>query len=296
MTLATCQSKIQGSIFVLMSTSSFVKEPEITSLIDNLTIHSRVKLFLNISIFNSVVETFIGINISKMKGAVWSMESIMAFALVLTLPTFTVEGKLSYRNAKSVHLDLYYESLCPDCSGFIQDQLLPSWNRLQNSGIFTLSLYPYGNARETKLDNGTYIYKCQHGEDECFGNLVEACIIKQKRFEAKEYLPVIGCIEKSVRNGSSVKSAIKTCIIDHEGEKSLAWIMECALGPEGQRLMHKIATKTNALIPSHTFVPWIVFNGIYSEEKQNEAEENLTKLICELYKGHTPDECQYTIS
>ena len=224
----------------------------------------------------------------------WSAKSIVALAIALTLPFLSVEGKPSHRIAKSVHLDLYYESLCPDCSGFIRDQLLPSWNRLQNSGIFTLSLYPYGNARETKLDNGTYVYKCQHGEDECFGNLVEACIIKQKRFNAREYLPVIGCIEEGVQKGESVKSVIKSCIMAHDSEKSLIWIMECATGPEGQRLMHKIATRTNALNPSHTFVPWVVFNGIYSEENQNEAEENLTKLICELYKGHSPKECQYT--
>ena len=44
-----------------------------------------------------------------------------------------------------VHLELYYESLCPDCSGFIINQLLPTWNKLKNtSAAFTLSMFPFG--------------------------------------------------------------------------------------------------------------------------------------------------------
>ena len=224
------------------------------------------------------------------KGAFLSKTFILTLVVGLA---FEVEGKIASK-AGSVNLDLYYESLCPDCSGFIHEQLIPTWNRLRNTGIFTLSLYPYGNARETKLANGTYVYKCQHGEDECFVNFIEACVIKQKKFNTREYLPIIGCIERGIQEGGSVKGVVKTCILDQDDAKSFSWIMECALGPEGQRLMHKIATRTNMLNPSHTFVPWIVLNGIYSAENQRDAEENLSKLICKLYKGHTPKECQYT--
>ena len=77
-----------------------------------------------------------------------------------------------------VHLDLYYETLCPDCTEFISGQMYPAWEKLKNTGIFTLKLYPFGNAREFVYANGTLGYKCQHGDKECRGNFLEACVIK----------------------------------------------------------------------------------------------------------------------
>ena len=126
-----------------------------------------------------------------------------------------------------VHVDLYYESLCPDCSGFITTQLKPTWNKL--SAIMSISLYPYGNAREHKLSNGTYVYSCQHGKDECFGNFVEACIMKLNEFDADQYMPIIGCIEEGVDTGKGIKETIQSCLQSlHVSKKSQLWIMECA--------------------------------------------------------------------
>ena len=55
--------------------------------------------------------------------------------------------------------------------------------------------------------------------------------------------------------------------------------------------MHKMATKTKSLVPQHTYVPWIVVNGHYNTVQQEAAEADLTKLICDLYKGQSPTEC-----
>jgi hypothetical protein len=55
--------------------------------------------------------------------------------------------------------------------------------------------------------------------------------------------------------------------------------------------MHKIATRTNSLTPKHTWVPWIVINGIYKDENQKKATTDLLSLICDMYKGQKPTEC-----
>ena len=58
-------------------------------------------------------------------------------------------------------------------------------------------MYPYGNAHEEKLPNGTYAYTCQHGDLECKGNFIEACIQKETDFNADVYFPVLECMESS---------------------------------------------------------------------------------------------------
>ena len=39
-------------------------------------------------------------------------------------------------------------------------------------------------------------------------------------------------------------------------------IEKCTRGPKGNHLEHKMAEKTNALQPPHTYVPWVTINGV----------------------------------
>lgn len=192
---------------------------------------------------------------------------------------------------RSVHVELYYESLCPDCTGFITKQLYPTWNKLKGTQTLSISLYPFGNARETKLANGTYVYHCQHGEKECYGNFLEVCALKRYHFKADSFMPIIACIEESVSKGKPVEKSVEFCVTFLDSRQSFEWIMGCAKGNKGQRLMHKMAVRTNTLEPKHTWVPWIVINGVYRKNYQLEATTNLLKLVCELYKGQKPAQC-----
>ena len=45
-------------------------------------------------------------------------------------------------------------------------------------------------------------------------------------------------------------------------------------GKEGNDLMHELAVKTEALIPSHDYVPWIVLNGDHNEDIQGPMLQN----------------------
>ena len=58
-------------------------------------------------------------------------------------------------------------------------------------------MYPYGNAHEEKLPNGTYQFHCQHGEKECIGNLIEACILDITNYNSAYYFPIIKCMESA---------------------------------------------------------------------------------------------------
>ncbi|XP_055799647.1 gamma-interferon-inducible lysosomal thiol reductase-like, partial [Salvelinus fontinalis] len=90
-----------------------------------------------------------------------------------------------------VEVTLYYESLCPGCRAFLTQQLFPIWAMLHD--IMDVKLVPYGNAQE--LPSGNSPFTCQHGEPECHGNMIEACILHSVgRYSA---FPVIYCMESA---------------------------------------------------------------------------------------------------
>lgn len=59
-----------------------------------------------------------------------------------------------------------------------------------------LRLIPFGNAKESQKD-GKWVFECQHGAEECYGNLLEACIIHVNNYQVDKYLPAIHCIESA---------------------------------------------------------------------------------------------------
>ena len=58
----------------------------------------------------------------------------------------------------------------------------------------------------------------------------------------------------------------------------------CTKSPLGNHLQHINAVKTENLQPQHKYVPWVTVNGEHTEEIQNEAMDDLVKLICKTYK------------
>ena len=75
-----------------------------------------------------------------------------------------------------VVIDVYYETLCPYSIEFIRNQLQPTFNLLNPSGIIRVRLYPYGHVEETFGDDGQISFNCQHGVLECRLNVVETCV------------------------------------------------------------------------------------------------------------------------
>ncbi|XP_051984901.1 gamma-interferon-inducible lysosomal thiol reductase [Xyrauchen texanus] len=184
-------------------------------------------------------------------------------------------------NADLVNVSLYYESLCPGCRQFLVTQLVPTFIMLQD--IMNIELVPYGNAQE-KQDQGKYIFICQHGEDECLGNMIETCLLNKLGQGA---IPVIFCME----SGTDVLKAAQPCLGIYNPKITWASIMECVNGDLGNKLMHGNAMKTDALKPPHQYVPWITINGEHSDDLQQKAMSSLFSLVCSMYKGEKTEAC-----
>ncbi|KAK3749816.1 hypothetical protein RRG08_063099 [Elysia crispata] len=184
---------------------------------------------------------------------------------------------------KKVEFVLYYESLCPDCKDFINGMLYPHYANL--SSIMNLTLVPYGNALERKVGD-KWVFQCQHGEQECIGNVIETCAIAIVK-DITKYFPFIHCMEQSELNP---EEAAKKCSTSFP--VPIADILKCSKSEYGNKLEHEMAVKTDALQPPHKYVPWVTVNGVHTAAIESEAEKDIVKLVCDTYKGPKPPVCK----
>ncbi|XP_060068154.1 gamma-interferon-inducible lysosomal thiol reductase-like [Ylistrum balloti] len=188
-----------------------------------------------------------------------------------------------------VDFTLYYETLCPDCQNFYQKQLYPTYKAV--GAIMNITLVPFGNAHEKKSSAGKWQFQCQHGEQECIGNIIDACTINiVKNFTV--YFPFIYCMEEKLyKEDIKPRQAAEKCAKQFQ-LKEIDSILSCSESDTGIEYEHQMALKTNALQPPHTFVPWVELNGVHTDKIQAAAEKDLTGLICETYMGTKPAACE----
>lgn len=147
------------------------------------------------------------------------------------------------------------------------------------------NIFPYGNAKQSQKPDGSWAFTCQHGAEECTGNLIEACAMNFHN-STSEWFPFINCIESSSK--SPAKSA-PSCA------KASGWsdydsnILPCTTSKLGNSLMHDIGSATDNLNPPHKWTPWVVLNGKALTEDQ--LDQHLLALVCKAYTGAKPAGC-----
>nr|CAH0100690.1 unnamed protein product [Daphnia galeata] len=200
-----------------------------------------------------------------------SLLLICVFALICA-----VRGAPQTRAGDLMPLDVYYESLCPDSRNFLVNQLNPSWATL--STFTDLRLIPFGKATFQPITEGGWSFECQHGPDECTGNILHACGIKYS---------------------STITQALNftTCLMDLPTDGELcaelagldyAPIDICQMSIEGQDLVHDHGVETLNLEPTLFFVPWIIYNKVWDLSNQQDSLTNLTAVACNNAPANTP--------
>uniref|UniRef100_A0A2P2I298 Gamma-interferon-inducible lysosomal thiol reductase-like n=1 Tax=Hirondellea gigas TaxID=1518452 RepID=A0A2P2I298_9CRUS len=182
-----------------------------------------------------------------------------------------------------VKLEVYMETMCPDCRGFFHEQLAPTWKQLRS--IMDVEIYPYGNAKETPLSGGGYNFTCQNGPLECQGNMMLACAQKYIHNNPTFVDYSICVMEDSKTPIRTGKKCAEQLNVDFDP------ILMCSLSREGDEVLHEVAVATDNLQPKHTYVPWMVINNIHTEEIQSAALSDLKKYICGVYTGAPPSAC-----
>jgi len=166
--------------------------------------------------------------------------------------------------------ELYYETACPDCIKFI-NQLEKYWRDDDLRPHINITLNPYGNAESipiSKVSRGykffnpdttgeewDYVHVCQHGANECFGNLVQACAIEQ--VEQSKYMELVFCMASNPTWG--VEKASYECMskagIDQKP------VTECVQSPRGNKLMAQYGETTGA-VKDRKGTPWVTSGGV----------------------------------
>ena len=190
---------------------------------------------------------------------------------------------LSAAVAQKVQVALYYESLCPYC----QDTITGSFaNAFATPGFLDMAdvlLVPYGNAHEA-ASGDSWTFTCQHGVDECAYNQIESC----SNFYIADPITAfnfINCVESNdSKRKSTYESVLATCSATVSADE-FAGIQSCWTSQQGIDLEHANALLTDALVPSHQYVPWLVGQGVHTDDIQSQIESDLLGYVCANYTG-----------
>jgi interferon, gamma-inducible protein 30 len=185
-------------------------------------------------------------------------------------------------DAPRVGLGIYIESLCPYCRAFITNQFWPTWKKINS--IMNVTIVPYGNAKK-RFVNGHWRFTCQHGPDECLGDVIQTCSLNL--YGQSTAFQFIVCIEAT---SGKMATVAKKCA-SAQRNVNYTRIMQCANSQEGERLQYQMAVATDSLSPRHRGVPWITVNDVYTADTANKARNNLLRLICTTYQGPKPAAC-----
>jgi len=188
-----------------------------------------------------------------------------------------------FSQCPNVKVDFYSESYWPGCESYSTNQLQSSLNSIGE--IIDFRSFPYGNANEKQNADGTWAFTCQHGVNECIGNMYEACAIEHNNSTDSKhvptYWPFFYCMEMSgkaadttvasgcAKNNGLDWTVISTCAGDDPSKGSPT---------DGNPLMHSLAVATGALIPPHQWTPWVVVNGVPLTSAQIDLP--LTPIVC----------------
>eukprot|EP00827_Trimyema_finlayi_P000581 TRINITY_DN111_c0_g1_i1.p1 TRINITY_DN111_c0_g1~~TRINITY_DN111_c0_g1_i1.p1 ORF type:complete len:241 (+),score=97.34 TRINITY_DN111_c0_g1_i1:3-725(+) len=182
-----------------------------------------------------------------------------------------------------IKLDFFVESLCPDCMDFMENSFIKAYKVKDIEQIVEWNFQPYGNAHQKKEGN-KWTFTCQHGEKECYGNLMETCAIAS--FSKIISSDFIICLEKEVKEPQYFKDFDKAAAACESILKiDLTSVKECMKSDKGNELEHQVADKTDALQPPHNYVPWITVNGNHYVDDENKIIENMLGYVCSAYKG-----------
>nr|AXF48737.1 odorant-binding protein OBP40 [Lobesia botrana] len=201
------------------------------------------------------------------------MKTLLFVTVALLVCGALAKNKKSDDN--KVKIALYYESLCPDSKRFITDQLAPVWRDFR--GAVKVKLVPYGKSTHDKV-NGKWQFNCHHGPDECYGNKIQACILKDRSLQDTDKMELVICL----MGQASPDKSLDTCLEKLNKQAESTKLKGCASGNQGDNLLASYGDKSDSVQRPLSFVPTIVINERFDQAIQDEAFTNLKAVVCRV--------------
>ncbi|CAD7084356.1 unnamed protein product [Hermetia illucens] len=170
-------------------------------------------------------------------------------------------------------VQIYYESLCPDCIQFFKKQLQKSMREKDRLPYTDLELVPFGFAKiEQDPATNDLVIRCQHGDKECKVNALHACVLENSEPEAAFY--AISCMM------SSYPPKVKMCA--KKFHLNLEPIVKCCRDRTIPEILDKYGRETAAINPQS--VPAVALDGIFKPDEQDQLTSEFDKMFCRAYK------------
>lgn len=208
-----------------------------------------------------------------------------------------------------VVVEIFYEALCPYCQRLLIRGLMQVWNNSEVRDRVDVYLYPYGNTLTTHVDRARegymywheevrqqghkYIFRCQHGEDECFGNMVQACTMQYSK-DRNQSIHFVTCMARR----STQLQELSAYFCATELGVDLSTVRACAHGQEGNELMNTVGEYSGKLkspAGPMRYSPWVVLNGRHNKQAEWDAyrgyDGHLLWEVCQLLKEPKPVIC-----
>ena len=171
-------------------------------------------------------------------------------------------------------ITIYMESLCPYCKQFITTSIKDFYTQVTKPNLAFIEIIPYGNAKEVYNSiTNKYEFTCQHGDNECYGNLIMTCGLNiLGRINGQ--LNMI-CLLENINNfNRNFDLTLEHCLSSEPD--ILQEIKDCVNSDMGNTYQHLMAQKTG----QHLGVPWILVDGVYDEETTDKIWTSLIDYIC----------------
>ena len=171
-------------------------------------------------------------------------------------------------------ITIYMESLCPYCIQFITTSIKEFYTKVTKPNLAYIEIIPYGNAKEV-YDSSTnkYSFTCQHGDNECYGNLISTCSLNVLG-RINGQLNIICLLENIYNFNRNFDLTLEYCLSSQPD--ILQEIKDCVKSDIGNIYQHQMAPKT----AHHLGVPWILVDGVYDDDTTDQIWTSLIDYLC----------------
>ncbi|KAK8807074.1 hypothetical protein WA158_003833 [Blastocystis sp. Blastoise] len=192
------------------------------------------------------------------------MRSVLILPLLLILASATIQ------------IDFTFDILCPGTQYIVKHILMDIYNDKQLSSMIKVNMIPYGNVQV--LTQSPPLFRCQHGQKECFGDGVLSCVYNY----APEYnVTYTSCLTSSK---SFSDADILLCGSNNKVNKSIiSSILSCVHSNERDNLLMNYHEKS----VQQPYVPALFVDG----EDLSETPNRLLSTICDSILFNKPSIC-----
>lgn len=190
--------------------------------------------------------------------------------LILALYTISINSQ--------PNIDIFMESQDEKSFAFFEEQLKKLLSHPSKQYLYkTIDYIWYGNAEVVDIDIPSF--KCEHGENECYGNMMFLCI-PSKLIDVDEFIVNISNEVRKTLPKTNFNSSFYENIIGSDLYKKgiMTYIYNC-VKKNGADKMLEAKEKTRKITNN---LPFFTFDGYHNIEYDRKMKEDIIKFLCEF--------------